>query len=607
MKTLRIVSLATLALCMVRPAEARMEIAANISGGSDYSVQPFKDVWHSARNWKVIPADSDWDYPHGHLGMKGKELSAVQWRDDGYPVEIPSNGNRVLSLVMVAQNASHYPYGTFTLLFEGTGEILLGWDAGGKAPAGYPAGRLIEGHSLRVTGEGGTTRYEFDINSQSDFFGKYTSSGNSSGILIHIMRSERSDPIRNISIIIPDTLGGTSLVENYRRQPFNPLYLNDIRPFSVYRPLGWGGDGTETSWDDRLTPDACYAFRKHKAGAGRAWEQYIQIANIMHRDIWITVPHKADDNYMAQLAKLFKEKLDPERKVYIEYSNEVWNNSFDQCGYAYWQGGEMGFPGPNENLWFQAARSAQLFKSFNDEFGENSTQVVRVIAGWHAVPDQNKILFTALNSSQANPYGVKPDAFATAPYIGGGRFSLADMRDHITEIQKRAVANRAIADAKGVAYITYEGGQHISRGGEDLIREINSDPDIYNVYMEYLAALEEAGVEMLNHFTAVSGWSEYGAWGAKEFVGQSMEVAHKYRALYDYMTASGQFTESEPRYWEAYAPTSAAAHAVPCANTQLSPVSPRAIGLNGRYMSGVAVRLTPQAFIRNRKLLHRHR
>lgn len=42
------------------------------------------------------------------------------------------------------------------------------------------------------------------------------------------------------------------------------------------------------------------------------------------KDIWINIPHAADDEYVTNLAKLIKDKLDPSLKVYVEYSNEVW-------------------------------------------------------------------------------------------------------------------------------------------------------------------------------------------------------------------------------------------------------------------------------------------
>ena len=43
------------------------------------------------------------------------------------------------------------------------------------------------------------------------------------------------------------------------------------------------------------------------------------------------VPVNATDDYITKLAQLFKANLSPDLSVYIEYSNEVWNGSFQQA------------------------------------------------------------------------------------------------------------------------------------------------------------------------------------------------------------------------------------------------------------------------------------
>ena len=37
--------------------------------------------------------------------------------------------------------------------------------------------------------------------------------------------------------------------------------------------------------------------------------------------------------YLTEFAKMVKTKLDPDLKVYVEYSNEVWNWGFQQAGW----------------------------------------------------------------------------------------------------------------------------------------------------------------------------------------------------------------------------------------------------------------------------------
>lgn len=48
----------------------------------------------------------------------------------------------------------------------------------------------------------------------------------------------------------------------------------------------------------------------------------IQLCNSMHLDAWINVPARADDDYIRNLASLWKAGLDKDLNVYFEYSNE---------------------------------------------------------------------------------------------------------------------------------------------------------------------------------------------------------------------------------------------------------------------------------------------
>lgn len=50
-------------------------------------------------------------------------------------------------------------------------------------------------------------------------------------------------------------------------------------------------------------------------------------------DAWVCVPHLADENYIRSMAQLFRANLDPDLKIYVEYSNETWNWIFQQTHY----------------------------------------------------------------------------------------------------------------------------------------------------------------------------------------------------------------------------------------------------------------------------------
>ncbi len=555
------------------PTRAALQVACNISGVSDHAKTfAFKDAMKMCRAWKVMDADSNWDYTHNHLGRNDNSsaIADVELRDDGYPVYVPYNGKKVLTLMLVGYRADLYPFGTFTLMFEGSGEVYLGWDAGGAAPAdGFVEGYIPPGHGHTITGNGGTTTFEFSIDSENDFFGAYAGSGKSSGIVLHINRSEQSDPIHNIRVVVPDPQGGASYVNDLDTQPFNPIFLEDHRPFTLLRFMDWGhtNDSRVSGWSDRLTPATCYAASVARNGAGVAYEYMIDLCNLLKRDMWVCVPHQTDENYHHQLAQLVAGRLDSDRKVYVEYSNETWNGDFTQSGYATAKADELGLTSSTKdwcrNGVYQAYQAVRIVEKFRQAFGAESDRVVGVVSGWRGNTDLTRAIIDALNDSQVNPNSVRIDAFATAPYLTypgdiGAMIPMDVLYNRLFDVEVPAIGAemRAIAGIianAGLDFITYEGGQHVL-GDVTKQFEFNNDPRMYDLYNAYIDTLDANGVTMFNQFVAVSGWGVHGCWGAKRYAGQPMSEAHKYRALYDYLVQNGQFDPNEPKYWELSSP-----------------------------------------------------
>ena len=59
-------------------------------------------------------------------------------------------------------------------------------------------------------------------------------------------------------------------------------------------------------------------------------ESIVELANEAHKDLWVQVPAMATNDYVTQLAQLIHQRLDPALKVYVEYSNEDWNSSWQE-------------------------------------------------------------------------------------------------------------------------------------------------------------------------------------------------------------------------------------------------------------------------------------
>jgi hypothetical protein len=229
---------------------------------------------------------------------------------------------------------------------------------------------------------------------------------------------------------------------------------------------------------------------------------------------------------------------------------------------------------------------------------------VKVLSGWHINTDFTGAMLWALTNNTVNPSGITASAYATAPYIYyAGDLAAATPADvvfnylngtSLRDIGSNCRNQRAMITGAGLQFLTYEAGQHLL-GNETKQREINNDARMYNLYRAYLDTLDRNGVAMMNQFVAVSAWGVYGCWGSKEYAGQPLAQAHKYRALFDYLVANAQFDPNEPKYWE-LVPVRQNAVNVPAL---LAPRAQKAVfyWLNGRLVRspGPAVSVLPQA------------
>ena len=124
----------------------------------------------------------------------------------------------------------------------------------------------------------------------------------------------------------------------YHNRPndvFRQEFLNAVSHFPAIRFMDFTGTNNsnpaypeKTEWSSRRLPSN--ALFKDVA----PWEYVIKLANLTGKDVWINIPVAASNDYIAQLSKLFKDSLtNPACKIYLEYSNEVWNGAFKQYDY----------------------------------------------------------------------------------------------------------------------------------------------------------------------------------------------------------------------------------------------------------------------------------
>ena len=116
---------------------------------------------------------------------------------------------------------------------------------------------------------------------------------------------------------------------------FHPLYLDDLSGYGVLRFMDWNATNNPTdrqasSWSERTQlQERTWGWHQ-----GVPYEIQIELSNQLQQDMWLTVPHAADDDYVRNLAQLVEQQLDPDLRVWVEYTNEAWNSIFPQYDFV---------------------------------------------------------------------------------------------------------------------------------------------------------------------------------------------------------------------------------------------------------------------------------
>lgn len=488
---------------------ATSPLAINPMVVCDWSTeQPFKDAFKEARGW---------------ISHQGSVWSS------SLPLDLDSNGwvrslvpTQSVGTLMFNGNKGRYPAGQYTVLYDGTGTIVIGHDA-----------TIVSQQPGKLT---------IQVTSPSD-----------AGIYLKITATTPSNYIRNIRVAMPGQLA------TYATQPFNPVFLDIIKDFSVLRFMDWGRTNNSplVNWADRTTAQSAF----ESSAKGVAVETMVALANETLSDPWFCVPHRASDDYVTQYATLVRDTLDPTRKVYVEYSNEVWNGTFSQATYAQQQGLAQGLSTNafQAQLRFYSKRSVEVFNIWKTVFGSQSGRVVRVLAGQAGNPWTGQTILDWNNANQS------ADAYAVAPYFGGvfGNASTQgsvstwtltrlfdELRTNMISTMATNAQNVATAQARGLPLITYEGGQHlVGVGGAEnnatlnaLFMAANRDPRMGQIYGEYLNLWKSQGGQLFAVFNCVDVFSKWGSWGMMEFMDANRLRAHKYVAIVN-------FVAQNPRWW----------------------------------------------------------
>jgi hypothetical protein len=429
---------------------------------------------------------------------------------NGWPVALQPG--QAATAIFLRQQQGYRPAGQYVLLYAGSGTITALGDAAIDSQA---PGRIV-----------------LDIAPGSN--------GDRCGI--RITATDPADYVRDIRIV------PSAHEADYEAQVFSPEFLAPLEPFSVVRFLNWSNanNSTVAGAGDLTTPDHQTQARPE----GVAGEYMCELCNRLGADLWINVPHLADDACVSRIAETLRDNLDPALNVYIEHSNEVWSDGFAQGPWCEAQGAGLS-PDPfTARIRFHSQRSVHIFELFEQAFG-GTARLVRVMGAAHHDPS------TVTEVLDWQDAYLDCDAVSTAPYIGGrlGRDPFApQVRDmSIAEVvAEMGIDSQSSADftaqhataaaARGVDYIAYEGGQALFAQGSyvndsqltGLFNAVNRDPSMRQLHLEHLTRWRDGGGGLFMAFNYIGRYDNSGNWGLLEQQTQDLETAYKYLGVLDY-------------------------------------------------------------------------
>lgn len=518
-------------------------IGMGLNGISDWSTEhPFIDLMKTARPW-VGHLPGQWGgWEHADLERAGA-LDAHGW-----PRRIPRDLAGVSTLILTDQpEAGRSLAGRYLLRYRGTGEIE------------------VDGRVSRVERRPGEIRFDYAPGPGS--------------VIVTIRATDpagRGDHIRDIRITLErdaDRAQAGGL--------FNPRWLARVGGIRAARFMDWmdTNNSTQTDWADRPEPDD-YTY----ARAGVPVEVMVALANQLGADPWFNMPHRASDAYVAAFAAYVRDHLDPRRRAYVEYSNEIWNWQFDQAAFARDQArrrwgrrsGDDGF------MQYAGVRAAEVAGIWHETFGAGSDRLVRVIATQTDWPGLEAPLLEAplhLGGGGNSPPAASFDAYAVTGYFGGalggekapmvrgwlaegeraalgkalrelddGRLS-GDPSDSLQRLTRELWPYHArVARAHGLDLVIYEGGTHVVEQGEateddaltDFFAALNYSEGMGALHARLLDGWRAAGGTLFTAFVDVAGPSRWGSWGALRHLDDDTP---RWQAL-------RSFNASDPAWWD---------------------------------------------------------
>ena len=407
-----------------------------------------------------------------------------------------------------------------------------------------------------------------------------TATNNASGLLTLTFRDTRRTPDSAPGTGITDLRVLRPGVARNSPQIMTSHILAALRPFSVVRYMDLlqtnhsilYGTGDWIDWPERRqATDATQSASGQTFGY--AWDYVALIGNLSNRDLWINIPAEASDEYIAELARFLRDRVNPDLNLYLEYSNEVWNSGFGQSAWnraaardeacdnyaapyqtqpdctqvstttnlnkpdvsANTEGGRNN----REVVWARrrhARRTKKIGDKFREVFGASNAHRIRPVLSWWAIQPQE---YTEMLEWLRAQYG-EPSQYlhgiATTAYFGLSRTVFENPQATVEEILASLETNLigsntnrerfiSVARAFNLKALSYESGSGTGDVNAQFVYETNIANRIRaersakmgelsrRNLTDHWFGLPSGGGDLFMQFSLVTAYSHFGSWG----------------------------------------------------------------------------------------------
>jgi len=489
-----------------------MDMGINLYSIVNWSREmPFADLMKQSMPW--VSQNQNF-VPDGINAFDSGVMDSILLNSNGYPLALPqkvagAEGPQSVVTLLVKNNGGIHPDGDYTLTFKGQGEVIL----------------VGEDVSSLVSVETNKRVYRVIVRSKGD-------------IGLKIVSSDKNDPVRDIKVMLPG---------HDESDLFNKAFLDKVKQFKTVRFLNWQhiNHSKEVGWDTRANINY-YTLNTEK---GVPLEYMVALCNRIGANIWVCIPHQADDAYVESMATMLKNDLDPALKVYLEYSNEVWNESFPQYDWVN-ANAPANLLSPEQRYAYFARKTFSLFTSV---FQDDLTRIKRVLSGQQANPN------IINRSSQAMKDQFGEDLYDAISCTGSLSFTaeqLHTMNEHTTVkdigsymrknigdvLTAAMLAHKQKAGTLGKDFVAYEssGLGSVSYASPDKkplfadsIYAYNKDTIMSNIYKEWLEFLRDSiGLSLCCSFVlADDNEAIYGCYGHLNSIFDTKPYALAYQVI----------------------------------------------------------------------------